>query len=301
MNKKTIVVSALLGVLAGKSVMAMEQEKKAATWYDTVTSGKALTAAVVVGGGGYVAAMHSDKVASVGKLGYLVGKAYGEAGLEYAKANPRKVATYTAASALGAYGLYKLYNRKSTAESKVAGPALNPDDLFVGAEGSKHQQDALENVPVWFSQLFVVLKEVYGEDQASIKSFLNKVKPNDAYAFGNPHVLLQDTKLLGKMGKAQKAQLFKVQLFNVCCSFTTEYIVDSVNKLAGMLAKDQGLIRDMLGVADVVALINMFNELTSPDFGLTEEQTTLVKNTNEFVQECFLGQKFFCEDHGIKA
>ncbi len=292
MNKKTILVGTLIGVLAGQSLRAMEEEKT--SWRDTLTSGKSLVATGAVGGGAYLAYKYKDDLKPLAEKGLKMGKEYGEKAYEYAKANPGKA---TAAGVLLTYVAYKLYNRKNSAQSKLEQPSVN--DLCAGKDGSKYQQEALEKNPVWMVQLLGLLKDVYtdttGTDMKSVKGYLEMASFVEVYKQANPHVLFQDAALVTKMNREQK-----VQLLEVCIMFTLEYIGTKVQELASTLTKDKEFVKDMLrealssGAENIIAL---FNDLSSSGFGLTEQQVTLVKATNEFVEECFTFQRLFMEDH----
>ncbi len=289
MNKKTILVGTLISVLAGQSLVAMEEEKPT-TWRDTLTSGKTLAVTGAVVGGGCLAYKYKATLKPLAEK-------YGKEALEYAKANPKRVAAYSAAGVFLTYAAYKLYNRKNSAQSKLEQPSVNK--LGVGKDGSKYQQDALEKNPVWMVQLLGLLKDVYGTDMKSVKDYLKMASSVKMYNNqANPHVLFQDTALIAKMNSEQKAQLLAV-----CATFTSEHIGTKVQELDRTLAKDKEFVKDMLiealssGKAENI--IALFNDLSSSEFGLSQQQVALVKETNEFVEECFTIQSIFMEDHGI--
>ncbi len=303
MNKKMILV-ALIGGLVGQSVVAMdpvEQEKKPSL-RERLLTGKNLAIGAGLGGLG-TAAYYGHKrgvFKDAAALAQIFGGYYGGQAWEYAKANPKKVAGYSAATVFAGYGLYKWYNRKGGTESKLEEPTLGVDDLLAGKPGSKHEQDALKEVPVWLGQLLGLLRDVYGDDTATIEGYLKKAAPEGAPGKENPHVLFQDAALLEKMSKDQK-----IGLFVVATIFTAEYMGGKARELAQMLTKEQEFVLSMLQEAvksgDVKSVIDTFAEFTDgdADYGLTEAQTTLVTKTNEFVQECFIFQKFFLEDNDI--
>jgi hypothetical protein len=296
MNKKMITVVAL--GLTGHSMMAMEpaeKEKKAPERKSWMTTNKLIGAGAVAGAGA-LAYKNKDEVKALALQGYNLSKVYGAQAADWAKKNPGKAATYGLGTGVLLYAGYRFLQREDSVQQKIA----QPDNPFEGewcGTGSKHEQDARKQRATWLAGengLIYLLRLVYPEDgPATI------IQPLVTKAFKDPHVLLNDAKLINDM-----AQGHQVQLIAICIMFLQEQVQKTVIELIDSLSDKQQTVRlllaDTLSSDDPLLVIEMLNQLVPAD-ELTDKQRNEIILLSDFMRDCFEKQRVFLENQGFLA
>ncbi len=295
MNKNIVIIA--LGVCAGHSMMAMQQQEQAVSWYDTLTSGKtfAMIGAAAGTAGAAYAVRNNERVQNAVQEGLEVVKDYGQELLVKARRNPGKAAALCVGSGAAGYAIYRFCTRNSVAD-KLEEPSAPLDELLAG--NSSAATDVVPGIQEWEVKLTLFLTDVFGEDEAQIASYLDKALLNDVYGHADPHALLRETQLLDRLSKQQKADLFCV-----CYIFRLEYFAQKIGEFLGSLTDMQqreGMqLMNAMKSQDERTVVQCLNELIAHD-ALSVKQRDLLENLLSFMAICMEDQKDFLTIHKIK-